>query len=86
MDGRECSHGLFSNALKNVLIGNVYVSPKIVKQLYILDEILQKCRSKDLMIIGNFNAQNPMWDKRHKTRHKAILWLTSKMVCVVIVF
>ena len=45
---------------KKVLIGNIYAPPKNVKQLYILDEVLEKLSSKDPMIIGDFNARNSM--------------------------
>ena len=55
---------------KKVLIGNFYVSPKNVEQLYILEEVLEKLRSKDLMIIEDFNARNSVWDKHCKSSSK----------------
>ena len=55
---------------KKVVIGNMYVPPKNVEQLYILDEVSEKLRSKDLMIIEDFNARNSVWDKHCKSSSK----------------
>ena len=55
---------------KRVLILNIYVSSKNVDQLYILNEVLQKLRSKDLMMTRDINARNSMWQKHCKSSCK----------------
>ena len=55
---------------RKVVIGNIYVPPKNVKQ-YILNEVLEKLRSKDLMIIQDFNASDSMYDKHCKSNPKS---------------
>ena len=54
---------------------DIYVPPKNFKQLHILKEVLEKLKSKDLMIIRDFNAQNSVRDKHFKSNSKLGVFL-----------
>ena len=55
---------------KKILIGNIYVPPNNVDQLHKLDNILEKLKDQRLIIVGDFNARNKMWDKHSKINTK----------------
>ena len=57
------------------MTGNIYVPPKNFKQLLIFKEVLEKLKSKDLMIIRDFNAQNSVRDKHFKSNSKLGVFL-----------
>ena len=49
---------------KKVLIGNMYVPPYNEEQLEILDRVLENIRNENIILLGDFNARNTIWDKQ----------------------
>ena len=62
---------------QKVLIGNIYVPPKEITQLYVLDEVLEKLENKNLILVGDFNARNTMWDSNCKNNTKLGVYLEN---------
>ena len=48
---------------KRVLIGNIYIPPNKIEQIHVLDRFLEDQRDKAIIILGDFNARNTLWDK-----------------------
>ena len=47
---------------KKVLIGNIYIPPNNIEQLHALDKFLENHKDENLIILGDFNARNTLWD------------------------
>ena len=48
---------------RRVLIGNIYIPPNKIEQIPVLDRFLEDQRDKAIIILGDFNARNPLRDK-----------------------
>ena len=48
---------------QQVLIGNVYIPPNMESHLHLLKKELEKRRGKNLILLGDFNSRNKIWDK-----------------------
>ena len=48
---------------KDVLIGNIYITPGNENQLQILDKELEKHQGKNIILLGDFNSRSNPWDK-----------------------
>ena len=48
---------------QQVLIGNVYIPPNMESHLHLLKKELEKHRGKNLILLGDFNSRNKVWDK-----------------------
>ena len=48
---------------QQVLIGNVYIPPNMESHLHLLKKELEKHRGKNLILLGDFNSRNKIWDK-----------------------
>ena len=55
---------------KKVLIGNIYIPPGKINDLYILDMELEKHKGENILLVGDFNSKNTLWDKNAKTNNK----------------
>ena len=55
---------------RRVLIGNIYIPPSKIEQIHVLDRFLEDQRDKAIIILGDFNAQNTLWDKHTNQRNK----------------
>ena len=55
---------------KKVLIGNIYIPPGKINDLYILDMELEKHKGENILLVGGFNSKNTLWDKNAKTNNK----------------
>ena len=58
-----------------MLIENIYVPPNNEEQLHTLDKVLESLNSETIILLGDFNARNTVWDNHVKqnTRLGAIL-------------
>ena len=48
---------------QQVLIGNVYIPPNMESHMHLLKKELEKHRGKYLILLGDFNSRNKIWDK-----------------------
>ena len=48
---------------QQVLMGNVYIPPNMESHLHLLNKELEKHRRKKLILLGDFNSRNEIWDK-----------------------
>ena len=48
---------------KRVLIGNIYIPSNKIEQIHVLDRFLEDERDKAIIILGDFNVRNNLWDK-----------------------
>ena len=55
---------------QKVLIGNIYIPPNMESHLYMLDKELEKHQGKKLILLGDFNSRNKVWDKNSKRNTK----------------
>ena len=56
---------------KTELIGNIFIPPYKTEQIHVLDRFLENQRHKAIIILGEFNAQNTLWN----TPIKIIKWV-----------
>ena len=55
---------------RRVLIGNIYIPPNKMEQIHVLDRFLEDQRDKAIIILGDFNARNTLWDKHTNQSNK----------------
>ena len=55
---------------RRVLIGNIYIPPNKIEQIHVLDRFLEDQRDKAIIILGDFNARNTLWDKHTNQSNK----------------
>ena len=53
-----------------MLVGNIYVPPNNEKQLHTLDKVLESLKNETVILLGDFNARNIVWDKHTKQNTK----------------
>ena len=56
--------------MKKVLVGNIYVPPSNEEQSHTLDKVLESVRNKTIILLGDFNTRNTVWDKHAKQNTK----------------
>ena len=55
---------------KQTLVGSVYIPPSDSEMLHKLDLELEKHNDIPLLLLGDFNARHPIWDKNCKAPNK----------------
>ena len=48
---------------KKTLVGNIYIPPGNENHLHILDMELEKHKGENILLIGDFNSRNKIWDR-----------------------
>ena len=63
------------NTRKKALVGNIYIPPGNENYLHILDVELEKHKGENILLIGDFNSRNKIWDRNtnHNSRMGLIL-------------
>ena len=59
-----------ANESKQTLMGNVYIPPSDSEMSYKLDLELEDHNNIPLLLLGDFNARHPIWDKNCKAPKK----------------
>ena len=65
-DKLECIWNELSINNKRTLMANLYISPNNHHMIDILDYELEQHKYSRLIILGDFNAKHPVWDKKTK--------------------
>ena len=55
---------------KRVLIGNIYIPSNKIEQIHVLDRFLEDQIDKAIIILGDFNVRNTLWDKHINQNNK----------------
>ena len=55
---------------KKVLAENIYVPPNNEEQLHTFDKVLDSFKNEIIILLGDFNARNSVWDKHVKQNTK----------------
>ena len=48
---------------EKTIVGNIYIPPGIENDLHILDMELEKHKGENILLIGDFNSRNKIWDR-----------------------
>ena len=51
------------NTRKKALVGNIYIPPGNENYLHILDVELEKHKGENILLIGDFNSRNKIWER-----------------------
>ena len=62
---------------QQVLIGNVYIPPNMESHLHLLNKELEKHRGKNLILLGDFNSRDKIWDKNLTETQKLLTYLRT---------
>ena len=58
---------------KKTLVGNIYIPPGNENHLHILDMELEKHKGENILLIGDFNSRNKMWDRNTNNNRMGLL-------------
>ena len=53
-----------------MLVENIYVPPNSEEQLHTLEKVLESLKIETIILLGDFNAKNTVWDKYAKQNTK----------------
>ena len=62
---------------EKTIIGNIYIPPGIENDLHILDMELEKNKGENILLIGDFNSRNKIWDRNTNNNSRMGLTLEN---------